>query len=907
MNGAERRYRVAIRLLWSRHLREAHGSRAAGLFAELHRDAEKQGTMAVIALWARGIVGLLTTRWIEWRRRRAVIDGPARAGMARGALRDVRGGVRQITRRPLATSVILGTLALGIGVNAATFTVFEAVQLSALPLAESERLAVVRMDSERRGLDGWWWSYPNIRDLRASAEEFEAFGVYGGYSANLMGPDGPARVSGARISSGFLSTLGIEPVLGREFTADEDSPNGPAVALIGHRLWEQNFDSRPDVVGTTVTLDAVPYTVVGVLPPAGRVLDRLLWLTPTGIPPAADVFVPLEPEAAARRRSTSGYGVIGRLAAHATLASADHEARALLESLQEEYANEFCCGWVGRVTSLHEFIVGDTGPALTLAVLAAASVLALVCVNLGSLLTVRASERSREFAVRRALGASAARLARQVLVENVVVGVVGGVLGLGLGEALVRGLIRVAPDNLPRLDEITLDGSIALLTIAAAVVVSIAFGVVPALLAARRDPAEVLRAGQVGLSWRGARALRGLIGLEVAMALVLLLSSALLVTSFRNLAAQEPGYRVDGVVAAELQLPASLYPDESSTAELHRALRESLLGTSGGNAVGLASFAYPAGPWTRMEIEGETNEEGTPAFMSGPELAVTPEFFATLEIPLVAGRGFTEADDATSAPVLVVSEAMAAMAWPGANARDVVGRRVAMGSWRPFMRGAGQTAAQSREVIGVVADVGELGAGARVALPYVYQPLAQDAWLSLTVFLRSGGSPREAVQMLRDAVAEISPQLPLYGVESLAVAAARHSARERFVAFLVGGFALLAVVLAAIGIYGAVAYSIALRTREIGLRRALGATSGGVSRVLLRAGLAAPLVGALVGLGGFVLVAPALGALLYEIAPLDGRVLVPACLAVVTIAALATWLPAHRAGRIDPLTALQED
>ncbi len=906
MSRAGERYRVAMRILWSRRLREAHGDRAAALFVQLHADASLQGRSTVLALWARSLVGLISTRWAVRGRRAFLATRAGKASVGVDLLRDVGAGFRQISHRPLVTSVVITTLALGIGVNAAAFTVYRAVELSALPMKEPERLAVVRMDNPVRELSGWWWSYPNIGDLRASSGEFEAIGVYGGYAANLLGPDGPQRVSGARVSSGFLATLGIEPILGREFTADEDRLGGPAVALIGYRLWEQQFAARPDVIGQAVTLDSVPHTVVGVLPPTPRVLDRLLWLARTGVAPTADLFVPLDPEAATRRRSTSGYGVIGRLAAHATLASAHEEARTLMARLQEEYAGDFCCDWNGRVTSLHEFIVGDTGRALTLVVLVAASVLALVCVNLGALLSVRASERGREWAVRRSIGAGPARLAQQVLVESTVLGALGGVLGLGLGASLLRALVSMAPDNLPRLDEIALDGSTVVFTLAGAVIASTAFGAVPALLAARRDPVEVLRVGPVGLSRRGASVLRGLVGLEVALALVLVTSSTLLALSFRNLAAQDPGYRVEGVMTAEVRLPDAEYPDDTAAGNLHRALRDRLLNSTGIGSVAMASFTYPGGPWTRMGVDGRTDQTGKPLFISVPALAVTPEFFDTLEVPLVAGRGITGSDDMSAIGAVVVSEAMAAMAWPDEAPASIIGKRLVLGSWRPFMRGGGAMPAQAHEVVGVVGNVRELGSKTRETLPYVYQPLAQDPWLSVRVFLHGKGAAADVVEPVRAALAEIDPTLPLFDIESLASKAARGSSRERFVALLVGGFAVLAVVLAAVGTYGTVAYSVALRTREIGLRKALGATPSGVSRALLRTGLIAPLAGAAVGLGAFALVSPALATLLYEITPLEAGVVIPAGLGQVLVAALATWIPARRASRVDPLLALRD-
>ena len=455
MSGAERRYRLAMRLLWSPQLRQNHGKSAAKLFVELHRDAAHQGGLAVIALWARSLVGLITTRRIEWRRRRAAVGVSGGSDLVRGLMRDLVGGLRQLAQRPLVSAVVVTTLALGVGVNAATFAVFRAVELSGLPVKDPERLAVVRMDNPVRELVGWQWSYPNIRDLREASDQFESFAVYGGYAANLLGPDGPQRVSGARISTGFLSTLGLKPVLGREFVAEEDRVGGPKRRP--HRL---------SVVGTAVrsqSRSAGRGADAGWRAPhrGGRVAAGSTLPGPTAVAgPNPECRRPRTSSCRSSRRprhgaaGTSGYGVVGRLAPQATAASADAEARTLLDELQVEYASDFCCDWHGYATPLHDVVVGNTGRALSLAVLAAMAVLALVCVNLGSLLTVRAAERGREFAVRRSIGAGPGRLARQVLVEHVVLGVVGGGFGLGLGAVLLRALVALAPVNLPRVDEI---------------------------------------------------------------------------------------------------------------------------------------------------------------------------------------------------------------------------------------------------------------------------------------------------------------------------------------------------------------------------------------------------------------------------------------------------------------------
>ncbi len=793
-------------------------------------------------------------------------------------LQDLRFALRTLLRSPAFAGVATLTLALGIGAVATLFSVVDGVLLRPLPFREPDRLVAVS-PALLRG------EYVLARDRSRS------FAELGGYQAGvgfgLSGGGEPERVTGAYASTNLFAALGAEPLLGRGFAAGEDQPGRGGVVVLGHGLWRRRFGADPAVVGRTVTLDGQPRTVVGVMPAEFRFpsAETELWV-PVSLDPA--------PHAVGALWGMGGFQAVGRLAPGATPRQALAELGALARAMRAE--NPL---WTppepyradAAVVPLRDAVVGEVRPTLLVLLAAVGFVLLIACANVANLLLARGLGRGREMALRSALGAGRGRLVRQLLTESLVLALAGGAAGLLLATWGLRWLVAALPADTPRLAEVALDGRVTALALGATLLTGVAAGLFPAWRVTRSELQGPLREGAG--AGGGRRRLSGvLVAAEIGLAMVLVVGAGLLIRSVRALVAVDPGFRTERVVSARIDPPESLYGDPARQRAFYAEVLGRVQALPGVGAAGLTSQLPLGGepsPWATA-VEGVTlDPNALPMF---DRRAVTPEYLRTLGVRLVRGRAFTAADREGAPPVALVDEAAARRFWPG---EDPVGKRIGHPWANDWMT-----------VVGVVAEVRSAGLAGEQN-PAYYAPFAQKPGAGMTLVARTTSSPEALAGSLRAVVAGVDPQVPVSRVRAMDEWIAESVARPRLTAVLLGAFAGLALLLGAVGVYGVIAYTVGERTREIGLRIALGAGVGDVVGMVLRQGalLAAAGIGA--GLLASLAATRALAGLLYGVTATDPLTfaVVPAVLAAAAL--LATWLPARRASRVDPMTALRGD
>jgi putative ABC transport system permease protein len=812
---------------------------------------------------------------------------------------DLRIAARGLRRSPGFTLVGVLTLALGIGANAALFSILDAVLLRPLPYPDAER--VVRVYAQWEGSARAELSPAEYLDLREQAGSFQALGVYADGWANLTGGDRPERLRAAYLSASAFPALGVRAAAGRAFTAAEDAPGAAPVAVLGHDLWVRRYAADPGIVGREIRLDGGPATVVGVMPAGFALPDDL------ARGEAADVFLPLGIDRASvpNRGSHFLHGV-ARLRPGVTPAAARRELAAVAAGFVRDFPDDYPANMAFGTGAepVRDAVLGQVRPVLLLLTGAVGLVLLIACVNVASLLLARADARRREMAVRRALGAGRGRMVRLLLAESLLLSVAGGAVGLLIASGLVGVLPLVHAPDLPRLDRVRIDAGVLAFTAGVAVLTAFVFGLVPSLAASRGSLEPLLReGGRGGTASRSRQRVRSvLVGGQVALAAVLLISAGLLLRSLIALQGVDPGYRTDGVLTAQLSLPAADYPEDRQVVESYRTLLRrlrALPGVVSAGAVTNLPLASSLGD-LNFRIEGRELPQGEVSPRADWQ-AVAPGYFETLGMRLVRGRGVEPRDDERAPGVAVINEAVARRYWPG---RDPLGQRLLLGG------GAGPGWVT---VVGVVHDVRH-GSLRDEPEPQIYIPHAQfrfwnggGAARSLSLVLRTLGDPMAQAGALRQRVSEMDPNLTVSEVRTLASVRSESVARPRFVTLLLGLFATLAALLAAVGIYGLVSYQVVLRIPEIGIRLALGARASSVARLVLRQGLLLAAAGLLAGVLGALAATRLLSHLLFGVAALDTVTFVAIPLLLVAVALLASWLPARRAARLDPATVLRAD
>jgi putative ABC transport system permease protein len=801
---------------------------------------------------------------------------------------DIRYGARMLARSPAFTTVAVLTLALGIGANTAIFSVINAVLLRALPYEEADRLVFLTEWSQQ--VPEMSFSVANLKDVRDQSSVFESLVGYNGTNFILSSEGAEAeRLSGRQVSSGLFPTLRKVPVVGRAFTAEDDKPGAEPVAILAEGYWERRFGRDPGIVGRHLVLSGEPFTVVGVMPK-----------TVHGSWKKVDVYTPLlrledKIGGEKNRGNHPGIYVIGRLKPGISVERARTEVKGIAARLAEQHPNSSARQSM-TLETLHQAYVGDLRPALMLLLGAVAFVLLIACGNVANLLLARAAARQKEIAVRRALGAPRGRIFRQLLTESVLLAALGAIVGIILAYWGVRGLVASLPANVPRADEIRVDGVVLAFTGALAVLTGLLFGIAPAWKISTGGVQGALREEGRGTVGPAHHRLRNtLVVTEIALALVLLVGAGLLVRSFVRVLAADAGFRAEGVLTASLPPPQARFPEDAKRAAFVRDVVERVKAVPG---VQVASAALPLlGGW-QSSFTLERRPEPPPGQLPSADITrVTPDYFRAMGERVLEGRVFTDRDTAEASPVAVVDETFVRAHYPGESA---LGKRLRFGSSRdPEDKGA-----KWLEIVGVVGHVKNYGVDqdsrVEVYLPYFQNPVG-----SATLIVRAEKDPAAVSASIRQAVKAVDLEVPVYSVRTLAEIVSDSTAQRRLAVMLITVFAAVALLLAAVGIYGVMSYAVAQRTQEIGIRMALGAERRDILRMVLRHGGLMAVIG--IGLGVTVALGLArlITSLLFQVSATDPPTFSVVPVVLIAVALLACYIPARRATRVDPLVALR--
>jgi putative ABC transport system permease protein len=801
-------------------------------------------------------------------------------------IEDVRVGFRSLLRQPGFTIVAASMLALGIGANSALFSVIDAALLRPLPYPAAEQLVRFNKTDLNGSSAGSSVAAPTISDWREHSDTFAAIAGYQRRGMNLQSPDAVERIRGAAVSPELFAVLDVRPQRGRSFALDEAVPQGHHEVILGQSLWRRSYGADPQIVGKRIAVDGETFSVVGVMPSGFEFPER------------AELWIPLvpTPEQAQERRNHA-FKAIGRLAPGVTLERAQQQLNAIAVRLGEQYPSER--EERVRLGSLHDDTAQNLRPALYLLLGAVGLVLLIACGNVANLLLARSAERSREMAVRQALGADRGQMLRQVLTESVLLALLGGALGLWLASLVLDLLLGVIGPMLPAASALGLDARTLAFTLALSLGTGIVFGIAPALQGAGADALAALRGGEAAGSPAAERLRSGLVVAEVALSLILLIGAGLLIQSFMRLQRVDAGVRTENVVVMQLPLTPSKYATAEAVAAFWTRLLERLSALPGVRAAAANSYVpvQSSGANVDFEIEG-----AAPAPSDSEPLAeirvTTPDFFRAMGIPLVSGRFFDAQDRPEGEPVVLINQALARQQLGGA---DPLGRHVdVLGTkWR---------------IVGVVGDVRQAGLG-HEALPEISFPLTQlrmpmligPLMQSMSLIVQTKSAPLEIVPQIRAVVRELDPAQPLDGVQTMEMVIARSLADRRLSAISLGSFAIVALVISLIGIYGVISYSVARRTREIGVRIALGASQGDIIGAVLRQGLGLTAIGVLLGNAGAFALTRAIGSLLHGIDAAAPFTFGAVSALFVSVAALACFIPAYRATRVDPLISLRAE
>jgi len=812
----------------------------------------------------------------------------------RSVISDLRLALRGLRRRPVFAITAVITVALGIGATTAVFSVVRGVLLRDMPYEDPDRVVRVFGYYGTDRSDFGTISYPNFHDIRESASVFEDAAAYDEWSPVLTGNDEPVKLEGASVNAAFFRVLGVRPHLGRLFTPDEDAPGNARSVVVSHDFWRRRLAADSQAVGGTVELGGTAYTVVGVLPADFE--DPSLSSGAYAAPDEIWRSTPTYFDALERSRSSRSFTALARLRPGVSLAAARADVEAIMARLVADYPDENENRTIHLVPVRDQKVAGARRP-LWVLLGAAGFLLLLAAANVANLLLARASDRRREFAMRAALGAGRRRLVRQLLTESLALGLAGGTLGVGLAFAGTRALLVLGGDSVPRADQVGVDPAVLAFALVAMVVTAVLFGLAPASRAARTDVREALQDGERGSTGLGRPGMRtGLVVAEVGLAVLLLTGAGLLGKSFWKLMQVDPGFEPARVLTLEVDLVAvrALEPEELH--QRHRALEERLAAVPGVEAAGFASILPMSGSFNGMGFDVVGYEPAPGERLSAETRAVTPGFFDALGIRMARGRGLSAEDAAGGAAVVVVNRTLAARYWEN---REAVGGRIRLDD-------------REWEVVGVVNDVHQFGLD-EAPRPAMYLSVAQAAagmdWLvdDGWIVVRTATPPGALAAALREAIWSVDPTVPISDVVTMEGVLDATTLAPRFQTVLLGTFAAVALLLGAIGIYGVLSYAVTQRTRELGIRAALGGTAADLLRLVLAQGMLPVGLGLVIGVAGALALGRTLSGLLFETSPTDVPVLVSVALLLGLVALAACLVPARRGAGVDPMEALRVD
>lgn len=802
---------------------------------------------------------------------------------------DLRYAIRLMARRPAFALVAIATLALGIGVNTAIFSVVDRVLLRAVPFPDPDRLVIVWETNPQLPVPVMLVSPPTLSDWMARNRSFSDIGAFRWRNVTLGGTD-PERVVGASVNASLLRALGTGPRLGRLFLDEEDRADARPVVILSDALWRRRFNADPAILGKTIAADGVPHEIVGVMPPGYLAPPPVAF---RGRPPSdrAELWIPLALELAAGQRGAHFLTVVGRMRAGVTVESADADMARVAREVGDEYPDYRL--WGTRVVLLGTWVTASSQRAMQLLTAAVGFVLLLSCANVANLLLARGVGRRREFAVRTALGASRGRLAMQVLAESLALAAAGGIAGVALALVLVRVMVTMGPASIPGLREATFDARALAFAVAVSLVAAALAGLVPAVSIVRAQVKAWLTSRSEGRSARRVRTQQALVVGQVGLAVALLVTAALLIETFRQLRALDPGFRPESVVTGRVSLPAAAYAHGPSRAAFAAALLARVRAVPGVAAAGVTDAVPLAdnrqGTDFRPVDVPQADVSATVNFAH-----VTDGFFEALGMRLVRGRVFSERDDADAKRVVVINESLARQMY---GARDPIGRFASLGMARssPF------------EVVGIVADDRHFGMDTPSTPSFFVSYRQLPTMRDLAVLVRGTAGASSVAASVRAAVRELDAELPFFQVRSMDDIVTASMATPRSLAWLLSGFALSALLLAAIGVFGVLSHAVSQRTEEIGVRMAVGATPGAVLAMIVREGLVQVGLGLLVGLALTWATSQLLSGLLFGVTAASPVPYLVVASVLVVVALAAALVPARRAMRIDPAVALRGD
>jgi putative ABC transport system permease protein len=806
-----------------------------------------------------------------------------------GALwQDLRYAFRMLSKKPGFAVVVVLTLALGIGANTAIFTVVNAALLRPLPFREPDRLVHLWETKAQQQFKEREASYPDYQDWKTNSQVFEGVAGYSRRSFSLTGLDTPDRIEGAAVTDNFFQVLGVETVAGRSFQPGEDQPGTERLVILSYNLWQRRFGSDPKLIGQALTLNGARHVVIGVLP-------QKFQFAPAG---AAEMWVPLQPtEQMMTRRFMHWLNIIARLKTGVTIEQAQAGMGTIASNIAQSHPDSHT-GTGVRVVSLHEQITGSVKTLLLVLLSAVGFVLLIACANVANLLLARSAGRQKEIAIRTALGASRPRLIRQLLTESLLLALVGGVVGLVFAlwgvDFLVSRIPATQIGSMPYLQNLSLDGRVLFFTVFVSLLTGIIFGLAPSLQSSKLNLQEALKEGGRTSAAATHNRLRNLLVIsEMALALLLLVGAGLMMKSLLRLLEVDPGFKTENLLTMRVPLPPNKYPEDEHLINFHRELLTRVESLPGVKGVGTVSVVpLQGGNTARFVVEGR------PAPPPGEELEanirdINPSYFQVMSVPLLKGRFFTEQDRQDAPPVVIVNQTLASRLFPN---EDAVGKRLLFASMQE----------QAIEIVGVVGDEKLNGLDAPVT-PIVYGPYMQDPDRVINLLIRTASDPNMLAGTVKAEIQRLDADLPVFGMRTMneLIDNSQSTFLRRYPAVLIGTFAAVALLLALIGIYGVISYSVNQRTHEIGVRLALGAQKYDIFKLIVGQGMLLALIGVGCGLVAAFALTRFLASLLYGVSATDPFTYLVVSILLLMVALLACYLPARRAMKVDPMIALR--